>query len=123
MNSPSPHPPSDSELDSLLASRLRRTSPEFEQRWRELRGQLASRGRTSRPAWLAWWLWPGAATAAVALAALFFILRPPVPHASAPVLASFEELVSLDAALAPAAPLLEPETREALLHLPVNSNP
>jgi hypothetical protein len=121
MNRPSPHPPSDSELDRLFASRLRRTSPEFEQRWRELRGELAGGPHASpRPrTWLAWWLWPGLATAACALAVGFLALRPRAP---APLVA-FEELVSLDAALTPAAPLLEPETREALIHLPVEPQP
>lgn len=108
--------PSDVDLDRLLASHPRRTSPEFELRWRELRAAWSAKPATTRSAWRPGWLWPGLA-AAVAAAALFVTLRPRPPAASFDVVA-FEELIALDAVLARATPLLEAENRDALLHLP-----
>lgn len=117
MKSPS-QPPSDDEIDRLLAARLRRTSPEFELRWRELRGSFRSSPALRTRIWPRWLLWPGLATAAVAVVVVTVNLRHrPVGPAPA---AEFAQLLALDAALAPAAPLLEPETRDAVLHLPVN---
>lgn len=108
--------PSDADLDRLLASQPRRTSPEFELRWRELRASWGAPPATFRAAWRKWWLWPGLATA-IAAAALFVTLRPQPRAASFDVVA-FEELIALDAALARATPLLDAENRDALLHLP-----
>ena len=118
MNSPNPRPPTDPELDRLLGSRLRRTRPEFEQRWRQLRAELVGVRPAAAPRWPRWLLWPGLTTAALAALALLFVLRrAPAPAPSVqPV--SFEELIALDAALQPASALLEAENREALLHLP-----
>jgi hypothetical protein len=115
-------PPSDRELDQLLASRLKRTSPDFELRWRELRAQFA--GDTAAPRFRIrpWWVWPGLATAALAFAVTVILQR----HVSLPPVApgpvSYEELFALDAALAPATALLNGENRDAVLHLPVNTN-
>lgn len=116
MNSNDSRPPSDADLDRLLGSKLRRTSPEFEQRWRELRGELA--GPRPRTSWLRWLLWPGLPTLAAASLAVVLVLRqnPSAPAAPGPV--TFEELIALDAALQPARSLLVAENRDALLHLP-----
>ena len=118
MNSNDSRPPSDADLDRLLGSKLRRTSPEFEQRWRELRGELAGARPRPRAAWLRWFLWPGLPTLAAASLAVVLVLRqqPPTPVAPGPV--TFEELIALDAALQPARSLLVAENRDALLHLP-----
>lgn len=120
MNS-SPRPPSDPEIDRILAARLRRTSPEFEQRWRELRAGFVA-APAARPRFAGWWLWSGLASAGAAALVAFLLLRlaPPAP-APAPA-ARFEDLVALDAALAPASVLLEPETRDAVLNLPASRN-
>lgn len=118
MNSNDSRPPSDTDLDRLLGSKLRRTSPEFEQRWRELRGELAGARPRPRTSWLRWLLWPGLPTLAAASLAVVLVLRqqPPTPAAPGPV--TFEELIALDAALQPARSLLVAENRDALLHLP-----
>ena len=118
MNSDDSRPPSDADLDRLLGSQLRRTSPEFEQRWRALRGELAGPRPRALTAWLRWLLWPGLPTLAAASLAVVLVLRqsPPVPAAPGPV--TFEELIALDAALQPARSLLVAENRDALLHLP-----
>jgi hypothetical protein len=116
-------PPSDDEIERLLSSRLKRTSPEFELRWRATRARLVGRGDSAQSR-LRWWLWPGLATAvAAALLAVILIRRPaPVPPTRTPTSVSFEQLLALDAALAPATPLLDPENRDAVLHLPPRSN-
>lgn len=118
MNSETPRPPSDPELDRLLGSKLRRTSPEFELRWRKLRAELGGGRSRARVEWTRWWLWPGLTTITLAALAVVFVLRrapAPAPEAR-PV--SFEELIALDAALQPASSLLVAENRDALLHLP-----
>lgn len=118
MNPENFRPPSDADLDRLLGSKLRRTSPEFEQRWRELRGELAGTRPPARATWLRRLLWPGLPAFAAAALAVAFVLRqaPRPPAAPGPV--TFEELIALDAALQPARSLLVAENRDALLHLP-----
>lgn len=119
MNPEDRRPPTDAELDRLLGSRLRRTTPEFEQRWRLLRAELAGARPAAGPVrWPRWLLWPGLTTAALAVLAILFVARraPAPPPGAQPV--SFEELIALDAALQPARALLEAENRDALLHLP-----
>lgn len=118
MNSEDSRPPSDADLDRLLGSKLRRTSPEFEQRWRELRGELAGTRPRPRASWLWWLLWPGLPTLAVATLSVVLVLRPNAPSPAAPGPVTFEELIALDAALQPARSLLVAENRDALLHLP-----
>lgn len=115
---PSQNGPSDEDLERLLSSNVRRTRPEFEQRWRELRGTFTS-PQPSRVRWR-WMLWPGLATGAALAVLLAFELRPSSPPAS-PGPVSFEELIALNDALAPAQPLLEAETREAVINLPARS--
>lgn len=118
-----PHqPPSEAELDQLLGSQLTRTSPEFEQRWRELRNSFEPGARARRSWMRPWLIWPGLATAALAVALTIAVRRdggPFNPVAPAP---AFEELLAWDAALAPATPLLPAENREAILHLPAPAN-
>jgi hypothetical protein len=121
MNSEPSRPPSDSDLDRLLGSKLRRTSPAFELRWRELRGELAGTRPPRRATWLRWFLSPALPVLAAASLAVVLLIRQnppaaPAPTASAPV--TFEELLALDATLQPARPLLLSENRDALLHLP-----
>lgn len=118
MNSEFPPPPSDPELDRLLGSKLRRTSPEFEARWRQLRAELAGARVPARASWTRWLLWPGLATVTLAAVALVFVLRRAPAPTSAPQPVTFEELIALDAALQPASSLLVAENRDALLHLP-----
>jgi hypothetical protein len=118
MNSDDSRPPSDADLDRLLGSKLRRTSPEFEQRWRELRNQLPGIRPRPRTSWLRWFLWPGLPTLAAASLAVVLVLRQPPPPPAAPGPLTFEELIALDAALQPARSLLVAENRDALLHLP-----
>lgn len=110
-------PPSDDELDRLLASQPRRTSPEFEMRWRELRATFGQRRIPARSLWQRWWMWPGLVTAALAAIALVLTLRLGQPAPRADIL-KFEELIALDATLSRATPLLDAENRDALLHLP-----
>jgi hypothetical protein len=114
MTAPLPRPPSDDELAALLARRYRDTSPEFEARWVALKRELRQMPPPRRlPVWpLAGWLGAAAAVASIGL----FLSRPTVPPA--PELApQVRELLALDAALARAQPLLDEETRVALLHL------
>lgn len=118
MNSDDSRPPSDADLDRLLGSKLRRTSPAFEQRWRELRGELAGTRPRPRTSWLRWLLWPGLPTLAAASLAVVLVLRQQPPTTVAPGPVTFEELIALDAALQPARSLLVAENRDALLHLP-----
>lgn len=118
MNSENSRPPTDADLDRLLGSKLRRTSPEFEQRWRDLRGELAGSRPPARGGGWRWLLWPGLPTLAVASLAVVLVLRPKPPSPAAPGPVSFEELIALDAALQPARSLLVAENRDALLHLP-----
>lgn len=114
-NHPMP-PPSDSELDRLLAGQPRRTSREFEQRWRELRAGFSRRPPTVLERWRSWWMWPGLATAALAAALVVGSrVRTPAPGTN---VVAFEELIALDNALARATPLLDAENRDALLNLP-----
>ncbi len=118
MNPATPRPPSDSELDRLLASKLRRTSPEFELRWRELRANLGGGRAPARAGWPRWLLWPGFAGAALVALAVVFVVRRSTPPLADGSRITFEELIALDAALQPAAPLLNGENRDALLNLP-----
>ena len=114
MTSPLPAPPSDAELDALLARRYRDTSVSFEARWVSLKRDLRQAPAPRRfPLWrVAGWLGAAAAAAAFGL----FFTRPAVPPAPE-LTPQVRELLALDAALARAQPLLDEETRTALLHL------
>jgi hypothetical protein len=108
--------PSDEDLDRLLASQLKRTSPKFELRWRQLR---AGFGIPAPRRGLSWWLfWPGIATAGLAAFALVTVLRHSSNPAPVPDATAWADVFRLEAALAPAAPLLDRDTRDAVIHLP-----
>jgi hypothetical protein len=119
---PNAHPtPSDDDIDRLLARRYRDTSPEFEARWvalkRELRQAPPARVRPL-PAWrlTGWFGAVGALGAAAAIAFVMYSARPPT--SSSPELTpQVSELLALDESLGRALPLLDEETRAALLHL------
>jgi hypothetical protein len=118
-----PRPPSEEEIDHLLASRFRDTTPEFEARWRDLRRELRQ-APTPRRSWPAWW--PGLALAGMTLAAGLVVYRPwvtPVQSTENRFSPEFAELFAMDDILGRAAPLLDPENRDALLHLPANPSP
>lgn len=117
-------PPSDEEIDRLLASRYRDTTPEFEARWRDLRRDL--RRAPVRQPGFAWRGWPVVlAAGGVALVVVLALhpgrktVPPPAVHFSP----AFAELAEMDEILGAAAPLLDPENRAALLHLPVQPPP
>jgi hypothetical protein len=119
---PNPRPaPSDDDLDRLLARRYHDTSPEFEARWvalkRELRQAPPPRARLL-PAWrlTGWFGAMGALGAAAAIAFVMYTARP--TDSSSPELTpQVRELLALDDSLGRALPLLDEETRTALLHL------
>jgi hypothetical protein len=118
-----PRPPSEEEIDRLLASRFRDTTPEFEARWRDLRRELrqAPAPRRSWPAW-----WPGLAAAGMTLAAVLVVYHPwttPSPSPETRFSPEFTELFAMDEILGRATPLLDPENRDVLLHLPTNPPP
>lgn len=116
--------PTDDEIRLLLERGYADTTPEFEARWVALKREL----RQTPPRrewwnlagpWRGWLGALGAATAAVAL--MFFLVRPGAGTAPGPELTpQLRELLALDAALAPAQPLLDDEIRVALLHLPTS---
>lgn len=116
---PPRRPPTDEEIDLLLARQYRETSPAFEARWRELKRTLRAAPAPRRRGWAGWWLAGGigalGAAAVLAILLLPWRLAPP----PAPARPAAMELLSLDDALARAQPLLDDETRAALLHLPV----
>jgi hypothetical protein len=114
-------PPSDEDLDRLLASKLKHTSPEFELRWRELRRRFAHQPARRRFHVYRWLLWPGLATAGLTAAALVFVVRGYRRLPTVPDPAPFAELFALDAVLAPGTALLDGETRDAVLHLPAQT--
>lgn len=117
MNTPR-HPPTDDELDQLLAGRFKDTTPAFEARWRDLKRELSRESR--RPPVVVWprlLPWIGVA-AGLAAAWVLLLHRPVAPVESAGGQAALAELFEWDASLAAATPLLDGENRAALLHLP-----
>jgi len=122
---PTPRPAAqDHEIDRLLARHYRDTSPEFEARWRELRREWQG-APAPRRGWLGWPTGPGAwlgLAAAASLAGLLVMLRPAAPPAPG-FSPTFAELFALEDILGRATPLLDPENRDALLHLPVKPSP
>lgn len=119
-------PPTDEEIDRLLASRLRDTTPEFEARWRDLQRELRQ-APPRRRSWFAWpsaWAGLAAAGAAAALLLALWPAAPVTPPRNAPEFSpAFAELFEMNEVLAHALPLIDPENRDALLHLPVNPPP
>lgn len=122
MNSNPSLPPDDQETDRLLARRYRDTSPEFEARWVALKRDLRQAPATRRRLWPGWPAlgWVGALGVAALLVLVVIQPRSPEPVSAGPELSpQLAELFAMEAALAPAAPLLDEENRTALLHLPV----
>lgn len=115
-------PPSDEDIDRLLASRFKDTTPAFERRWTDLKRQL----RTTPPSrpWFAWLRlapWFGVAVAGAAAVVLLLVLhRPATPILSDRPSPTLEELFAMDEVLVHATPLLNAENRDVLLHLPTN---
>lgn len=121
----SPLPPDDTETDRLLARRYRDTSPDFEARWVALKRDLRQTSTTRRRRWPVWPAlgWIGALGAAALLVLVVTHPRSPAPVPAGPELSpQLAELFAMDAALTPAAPLLDEESRTALLHLPAEQN-
>lgn len=118
-------PPDDEETDRLLARRYRDTSPEFEARWVALKRDLRQAPTARRRLWPAWTAlgWVGALGTAALLVLVVIQPRSPDPVPAGPELSpQLAELFAMEAALAPAAPLLDEENRTALLHLPAAEN-
>ena len=126
MNPTDRPPPSDDELDRLLASRFKDTTPDFEARWIDLKRQLRTAPPRRRvvPSWA---VWLGAISGGVTVLAILLALHPwrvAAPPPGRTVFSpAFAELFDIDDALAPATTLLDAENREALLHLPANPQP
>ncbi|MDD3178829.1 MAG: hypothetical protein PHQ04_00610 [Opitutaceae bacterium] len=114
-------PPSEEDIDRLLASRFKDTTPEFERRWVDLKRQLRT-APPSRP-WFAWPRlapWFGVAVAGAAAVWLLVLQRPAPPAVPTQPSPALAELFAMDEVLARAMPLLDAENRDALLHLPAN---
>ncbi len=122
MNAPRPAPPSDDEIATLLARRYRDTTADFEARWvalkRELRQSPPRQAGWRWPAWAGHFVLSGA-VAALVIAFALGTREPPRATAAAGLSPSLAELFTLEAALGRAGALLDAETRDALLHLPV----
>lgn len=123
MKAPNHDSPSDNDLNALLRSRLRNTTPEFEARWVDFRRRLRTTPASRHPI-PAWTAWLGIMSAGVTMAAIFLALHPwraaPPPPASPAFSSALDELFTMNAALEPATALLDRENRDALLNLPVN---
>ena len=118
---PNPRPaPSDDDLARLLARRYHDTSPEFEARWVALKRELRQAPPRARllPAWrlTGWFGAVGALGAAAAIAFVMYSARP-ATSSSPELTPQVRELLALDDSLGRALPLLDEETRNALLHL------
>jgi len=111
----------DENIDALLARRYRDTTPEFEARWVALKRDLRPTPVRRRWSWSGWsaWMAIGAAAAAIVLVASLTLHTDPPPTAElSPALA---ELFTMEAVLSRGSALLDPENREALLHLPASA--
>ena len=107
-------------IDALLARRYRDTTPEFEARWVALKRELRQEPARRRPVWSGWTAWLALGTVAAALVLAVTVTRRPVlpPAELSPALA---DLFAMEAVLNRGAALLDVESREALLHLPVST--
>lgn len=127
---PPNHPEdSDEQLDSILGSRLRSTSPEFEQRFNTLSRRLAN--EESASPWRRWWqifshpdarAWQivTVATAMIALVAVIALQQVYFSASEQPDTKDFLELVALDESLSSALVLSDQEALDLLLNMPVN---
>lgn len=112
------NPNRDENIEALLARRYRDTTPEFEARWVALKRDLRQTPGRRRWPWSGWsaWMAIGAAAAAVVLVASLALRTNPPPTAElSPALA---DLFTMEAVLSRGSALLDPENRDALLHLP-----
>jgi hypothetical protein len=118
-NSPSPRP----DPEDLLRARIRDTSPEFEARFDVLRRRLANEPRPS--AWREWFVRPFSRGAlvfasAAALVIALFLFRPGADVAAGHT-QDYSELVALDDTLRDAMALIDSETLDILLQMPLDS--
>ena len=114
-------PPTEEEIDRLLASRLADTTPEFEARFRDLQRELRQATARRLPWWREWRV-AGLGLALAGAAALVLLLRAPSgpgPHPGAAEFSpEFVQLLEADDLLSRAAPLLDAANRELLLKIP-----
>ena len=104
----------------MLARRYHDTTPEFEARWVALKRELRNPPVSRRTPWLVWL--SALTVGAAALALLVSQPRHDAPGAlDAGVPPAFAELFAMDAVLTRGTALLDGENRDALLHLPVES--
>ncbi|MCF7688909.1 MAG: hypothetical protein K9M98_15330 [Cephaloticoccus sp.] len=116
--------PDEEAINRLLSRRYRDTSPEFEQRWIDLKRELRQHspgGSTWFPS-RQWAGWLGMLGAIAAIAFVVHTSRTPVPTTAADMDLSpqLTELLAMDQLLSQATPLLDAENRAALLNLPAN---
>lgn len=127
MNKTDPDSQSDpNDPERLLHTRLRRTTPEFERRFDDLRRQLAQEPNPRDPSWpwtswVAQWRFIGAAVimAAFVVGYISFQTTRCAPSSDA----TFGELLALNDTLESAMPLTDTETRTAVLLLPTSTTP
>jgi hypothetical protein len=117
--SPGPRP----DPEDLLRARIRDTSPEFEARFDALRRRLAQEPRPT--VWREWFVRPfgrGALVfaSAVVLVIVLVLFRPGPDVVTGPT-QGYDELVVLDETLRDAMPLIDTETLEILLQMPLDS--
>lgn len=112
-------PPTDEEIDRLLSSRLKDTTPEFEARFRDLQRELRQQPAPRRPWWRDWGT-AGLGLALAGAAVVVLMLRAPsIPDTgTAGFSPEFVQLLEADDLLARAEPLLDQENRELLRQLP-----
>ncbi|MCB1122929.1 MAG: hypothetical protein KJT03_15345 [Verrucomicrobiae bacterium] len=127
---PNPHPEdSEKQLTAILGAQIRTTSPDFDRRFEELRRRLA----TEEPEtfWLRWRKRIGIpetgglriaalVAATVAIAAVVALIRAPYKSPGNFTNENFLELAALEESLSSALPLTDPETLDAILHMPIN---
>lgn len=124
MKTPDRDPPSDEDIDALLGSQLKDTTPEFEARWVAFRRRLRT-GPMTRQRVPPWAGWLGLMSAGVTVAAILLALHPwqRVPQTLPALTPDLDSLFTMEAVLEPATALLDPENRDAFLNLPVNPPP
>lgn len=112
--------------ERLLRTRLRRTTPEFERRFDDLRRQLAQEPNPTEAmwpwaSWITQWRFIGVAAVMAALV-VGSISFQTTRHASSSNV-TFGELLALNDTLESAMPLTDTETRTAVLLLPTSTTP
>lgn len=115
-------PVRDADLDALLARRYRDTTPEFEARWINLKRELRSAPAARPSPWRGWTTWFALGSVAAALLVVASFLRQPTPP-PAEVSPALAELFTMETVLSRGSALLDAESRDALLNLPVPPQP